>query len=193
MNTPAHLLAGAALFGRGSRGAMTAAVAGSLLPDLPMFGFYAWQKLVLALPERTIWTETYFHPDWQALFDVFNSVPIAAIGLAVAWVTGRPLARTFFAAVLLHCALDLPLHYDDGHRHFFPLLSWRFESPVSYWDPRRLGHIGAGIELACVMASALSLAWHTEHRTWRIALATIALLYATGYVALYVLGGAASF
>jgi hypothetical protein len=193
VNTPAHILAGAALFGRGSRGAMTAAVAGSLLPDLPMFGFYLWQKLVLSTPDRTIWSETYFDPGWQAFFDLFNSVPIAALGLGLAWFMRRPVAKAFFAAVLLHCALDLPLHYDDGHRHFFPLLSWRFESPVSYWDPRRLGHIGAGIELASVIASAAALSWHTEHRAWRIAFAVLSALYAAGYLMLYVFGGAARF
>jgi hypothetical protein len=193
MNTPAHLLAGAALLGRRSPAAMTAAVVGSLLPDLPIFLFYAWQKIVLATPERTIWAETYFDPGWQALFDSFNSVPLAALGFGIAWATRRGTVQVFFAAILLHCALDLPLHHDDGHRHFFPLLSWRFESPVSYWDPRRLGQVGAAIELACVVTSAVVLGRDTKHRRWRIALAVFASLYVGAYLALYVFGGAAAF
>jgi len=35
----------------------------------------------------------------------------------------------------LHALFDFPLHHDDGHRHFWPFSEFRFDSPVSYWDP----------------------------------------------------------
>lgn len=194
MNTPAHLLVGAALLGRnGSGRALAPVLAGSLLPDLPIFLFYAWQKLALATPERTIWGETYFEPGWQAFFDLFNSVPIAAAGLALAWIARREAPRLFFAAMLLHFALDLPLHYDDGHRHLFPLSSWRFESPVSYWDPARLGNVGAALELACVAAASLALARRTRRASLRVALAGLVALHTAVYAAFYVVGTVPTF
>jgi len=51
----------------------------------------------------------------------------------------------------------LPVHHDDGHRHFFPLSDWRFESPVSYWDPAHYGHIFLWIELLLVAAGTVWL------------------------------------
>lgn len=51
-------------------------------------------------------------------------------------------ARLFWFGLscLLHTAIDIPLHYDDGPLLFFPL-EWetRFYSPLSYWDPARYG------------------------------------------------------
>ena len=85
MNTPAHAILGLAALGRGRRPDWNWPILlGSLAPDLPMFGFYLWQRLVLGQPERRIWEAEYFRADWQLFFDLFNSAPAAMLGL------GRP-------------------------------------------------------------------------------------------------------
>lgn len=50
----------------------------------------------------------------------------------------------------VHVAGDLPLHHDDAHRHLFPFSDWRFESPVSYWDPAHYGGYVAALETLLV-------------------------------------------
>ena len=113
-----------------------------------MFAFYAIEKLINGSSEREIWTTRYFLPGWQDFFDLFNSMPFIAIGMLVAWRLGMMGWLVFFASMLLHVLCDLPLHHDDGHRHFWPLLDWRFESPVSYWDANHYGRPAAIAELA---------------------------------------------
>lgn len=142
------------------------AVIGALLPDAPMFVFYAVEKLVLGSSEREIWSTRYFSSGWQDFFDLFNSVPIVAIGLIVAWKTNHRAWFVLFLSMLLHIACDLPLHHDDGHRHFWPLSDWRFESPVSYWDANHFGRPAAIAELVLFVACYV---WSmAKHRALKI-------------------------
>ncbi len=124
------------------------AVVGALLPDAPMFVFYAVEKLAIGSSEKEIWSTRYFLDAWQDFFDLFNSLPIVLACLWICWRSGRVGWSILFASMLLHIVADLPLHHDDGHRHFWPLSEWRFESPVSYWDPKHHGIYAAGVELA---------------------------------------------
>ncbi len=167
MNTPAHVIVGALVVGRGRLAeAWGPITAGSLLPDLPMFGFYLHQRLVAGHPERVIWSERYFDASWQAFFDVFNSLPLIAVGLAIAAWLGRERWLAFFAAMAVHALLDLPVHREDAHGHFFPLTDWRFMSPVSYWDPAHYGTFVLAIETLAVVAGAIVL-MRREPRGWR--------------------------
>jgi hypothetical protein len=80
MNTPAHLAASLAVWNKENHWSNAFAVAfGAVLPDLPMFGFYIYQKAI-GSSERLIWTELYFKEHWQYIFDIFNSLPLA-VGL----------------------------------------------------------------------------------------------------------------
>lgn len=180
MNTPAHVVLNALALGharwRPHWGAITA---GALLPDLPMFGFYLYQRVWLGTAERAIWSARYFDPDWQTFFDVFNSLPLIALGALVAWRARANTALVFFASMALHCLTDLPLHREDAHRHFFPLSSWRFESPVSYWDPAHHGLVFASLEALLVLVGGLALARFAPPRAWRV----IGLVTAGLYVA----------
>lgn len=191
MNTPAHAIINLALLGRGGaepgRRFDGWILAGSVLPDIPMFGFYLWQRLVAGETGSRIWGEIYFESDWQTLFDLFNSIPLAGLGCWVAWRLGHRGVAWLFASVALHCAIDFSLHHDDAHRHFLPLSGWRFESPVSYWDPAHRGSIGALIEAAAVAIGSVVLFRRTSLRRWRIFLVVLTLMYSAGYVALYVL------
>jgi len=186
VNTPGHAVVNLALLGRKERPELAPAIlAGAILPDLAIVAFYLWQRFVEHLPERTIWQVAYFQSAWQPVIDLLHSLPLAALGYAAARLLASAQGRAFFASLLLHSLADLPLHHEDAHRHFFPLSDWRFASPLSYWDPRHHGGVGAAAELLLVaIASAVLWRRHPGARA-RTAVAAVLGLYVVGYAALY--------
>lgn len=177
MNTPAHVAASVLVWrGESEWTAASAVTLGALLPDLPMFGFYAYQRLAAGRSEREIWSTLYFQDDWQTLFDVFNSIPLAAVAIVLCRWCGFRWGMLCSASALFHMLCDLPLHNDDAHRHFLPLTNWRYASPISYWDPRYFGHIFMWIELAFAFGSCIFVSVAGQHWPMRIvALATLAV------------------
>lgn len=177
MNTPAHIVASAVFLGRERwQRAWGPITLGALLPDLPMFGFYVVQRL-RGTPEAVIWDDRYFDADWQYFFDLFNSFPLLALAGFVAWRAGATRALALVASMALHCLFDLALHHDDAHGHFEPLTSWRFASPLSYWDPAHYGRIVAALEVAGTLAGAFVL--FRRGGAWR----GVGLVCAGGYAA----------
>lgn len=166
LNTPAHAIVNLLILGRkGHPKTAAPIVIGSLLPDVPMVLFYVYHKTLHGTPEPRIWGELYFDAVWQAFFDVFNSIPLILLGLAVAWRLRAMRWSAFFAAMGLHALFDLPLHHDDAHRHLFPLSDWRFLSPVSYWDSAHYGDVVGACEILIVVVGSVLLwrrysAWH---------------------------------
>jgi len=163
--------------------------AGALLPDVPMLLFYIWERGMLGASERHIWSRAYFDPAWQHSFDAFNSAPIfALVGLA-AWAARRSGPAWLCASGLLHVLGDAFVHREDGHRHLWPVSSWRFETPVSYWDPAHHGAWGAGLETLLVFGSTLAL-WPAAPRAGRVALAVLCVASGSAWIAFYALGWA---
>lgn len=177
MNTPTHLILNAVLIEKGSGPEGSSSrwlpvTVGALLPDLPMFGFYLFQRLLRGESERRIWSELYFEPGWQAVFDSFNSFPLIALGAFVAWKLGRTAWLVLFASMALHCLFDLPVHREDAHAHFFPLSNWHFVSPISYWNPEHSGLTFTLVEIGVLLLGGAwlmrrSVAWR------RVAIATL--------------------
>ncbi|MEN8161671.1 MAG: zinc dependent phospholipase C family protein [Myxococcota bacterium] len=175
MNTPAHVALNALLLGRGRFEAHWGAItAGSLLPDLPMVGFYLLERVGRGTPEQAIWGQLYFDPGWQSFFDAFNSLPLIAVAGLFAWRAGATGALAFLLGMGLHCLADLPLHREDAHAHFWPLTSWRFLSPVSYWDPAHGGLAFLGAELALLVAAPFVLR-RRSHAWGRVGWITLAV------------------
>ncbi len=131
-----------------------------MLPDLLMVVFYGYQK-ILGVSEQTIWNEKYFLTEWQHSFDLFNSIPILTLLAIVSWKTRKQVWFMVFTSMVIHCLLDLPVHHDDGHRHFFPLSDFRFQSPISYWDPNPYGGIVSILEILLVLIGVAYL-WRAE-------------------------------
>ncbi len=178
MNTPSHLVLNLCVLGqRKSATAVVPIAVGAALPDAPMFFFYGVEKLWLGVPEQVIWSSRYFDPAWQDFFDVFNSLPIMAVGLGIAFLARQRWWALLFASMVLHVLLDLPLHHQDAHRHFFPLSDWRFASPVSYWNPAHYGYLMAPLEALASLAGCVLLWRRYPGRGARVALAGLALLY----------------
>jgi hypothetical protein len=179
MNTPAHIVVNLlALDRKESPGRSAPVFWGSVIPDAPMVLFYTIEKLVHGLSEKEIWTRAYFDAGWQTFFDLFNSIPIAVLLLAVGRRFRNRWAVWVSASVLLHIALDLPFHHDDAHGHFFPLSDWRFQSPVSYWNPEYYGVWMAAFETTIVLAGSVILFRRSATRLGKAAVAFLPCVYA---------------
>ncbi len=142
-----------------------------------MFLFYAIEK-ARGVAESVIWGERYFDAGWQTFFDLFNSLPLIGLGAVVAWRLGTARWLALLLSMGLHCLFDLPLHRDDAHRHFFPLSDWRFESPVSYWDPSSGGYFVSLAEIALVLVGSVVLWRRLPRAGHRWLVAGVAVLYA---------------
>ncbi|WP_298847295.1 cobalamin biosynthesis protein CobQ [uncultured Ruegeria sp.] len=135
MNTPAHLLIGAAAFARPPQGRILwAALAGALLPDLSLYLMAGVSLFVLGIPEQVVFGQLYFSPAWQTVFAIDNSFILWGLAFLLAVWRGWCVLAVGAAAGLLHLATDFLLHAGDGRPQFWPLSNWVFYSPVSYWD-----------------------------------------------------------
>ncbi|MFC6637418.1 cobalamin biosynthesis protein CobQ [Sulfitobacter sediminilitoris] len=138
MNTPVPLLLGAAALAKGGdRKLIWAALVGALLPDLSLYLLAGTALYVLNIPAQIVFDQLYFSELWQTVFAVDNSFLVWGILLGFAIWQRIDWAIVLTGAALLHLTLDFPLHHDDGRPHFWPITSWVFESPVSYWDRSR--------------------------------------------------------
>lgn len=177
MNTPTHVVLNALVLGHGRwRPQWLAITGGALVPDLPMVVFYLVERVALGTPERAIWSTRYFDPGWQMFIDVFNSLPLIGLGAFMAWRVRASAWCVFFASMAVHCAVDFLVHREDAHAHFFPVSSWRFVSPVSYWDPRHYGSFVGVVELLLVFGGVVVLMTYYSHRSWRV-IAGLVLLF----------------
>ena len=129
---------------------------GAVLPDLPMFIFFAVETFIRKTPQREIWDSRYFMEAWQTFFDIFNAVPLILIVLGIGYYLLHSDRIVIFAwSMLLHCGFDFITHHDDGHHHFFPLSDFVFESPISYWDDEHYAGIVAPIERSPLFPSVM--------------------------------------
>lgn len=175
MNTPAHLVFGAAAFARPHLPRTTlAALAGSFTPDLSLYALVGVSIWGLGIQPETVFRDLYYSPAWQQVFAVDNSFVLWGFAFALALRARAAPAIAFCGAALLHLAFDFPLHTHDARMHFWPLTGWRFESPVSYWDGRAHARIAEPLVLVAVTALGL-LIW-VRFKTWAMRGATAALV-----------------
>lgn len=166
MNTPTHLIVAAAILAQpGAKRRNLVVAAGALAPDLSIYIFFVWAQLFTDATMHQVWGELYWTEPWQTFGAISNSLPIALLLLGIGLWRRLPLFVVFAAALFVHAGLDFPLHADDAHRHFWPLSSWRFHSPVSYWDQGANGTIGGLIELLTLSAASFVL-WRRFPSRW---------------------------
>ena len=166
MNTPAHLLIGAAAFGKKDRkGTTAAAFFGALAPDLSLYLMVSVSIWIMNIPAERVFRDLYYSDAWQAVFAVDNSFILWGIGLATALWLKSARGVAFAAAGFLHLALDFPLHTHDARMHFWPVSSWVFESPVSYWDSRAHANVVGPIEVMLSLVAVVVL-WRRFRALW---------------------------
>ncbi|WP_170387452.1 cobalamin biosynthesis protein CobQ [Ruegeria atlantica] len=158
MNTPSHLLIGAAAFARPARGAILwAAMLGSLLPDLSLFVMVGVSLFILRIPPQVVFDELYFSPAWQTVFAIDNSFILWGLALALGLWRGWRFLTVAASAGLLHLALDFAVHADDGRPQFWPLSDWVFHSPVSYWNSTHHALLVMPVSVAICVGSYVML------------------------------------
>lgn len=191
MNTPTHLIFGAAAFGKPGAPLITAAaLAGAFLPDFSLYAMAGWHLFVLGTSPRIVFDELYFSDLWQAVFAVDNSFILWGLLFAVALMFKTRWLIALAGAGLLHLALDFPLHHDDARRHFWPVSDWVFVSPYSYWDRAHHGGTIATIEIviSLVLLAVLWRRFHAKLARAAIAIATLIQL-APGLIWIFVFDG----
>ena len=165
---------------RRGREAPISLVLGSFLPDVPLILLTAWYAIRLRIegdpavrlfgPE---YDALYFgDPLWISSHNLMHAPLLIAAGLLL----GRRLgARSGFWRSLywfavgcgIHSFVDILTHYHDGPLLLFPFdFSLRFDSPVSYWDPRHYGWIAMPVEHALDLAAACALLRPRVARLW---------------------------
>lgn len=170
MNTPSHMLIGAALFAQPLVPAsLVAALAGGLVPDLPMFAMVLWSTRIAGVPEHEVFSQLFFSENWQAVFAVDHSFLVWGTLLGLAIWRQHVILRCFAGAGLLHALADFLTHHDDARRQFWPVSDWVFRSPVSYWDARFYGNAFGMIEVGLAVTLIVLLCWRLQ-RWWERAL-----------------------
>ena len=184
MNTPAHILVALAALSRPASPRQNLAVAaGAFVPDLSIYVFFFWATGFTDFSMQQIWREVYWTEPWQTLGAISNSVPLALVLLGLSLWKRSAVATAFSLALLVHFALDFPLHADDAHRHFWPLSDWRFASPISYWDGDHHGKLGAGLEYVATLIASVFI-WRRFQSKWvRIAIGVLALVQGAAFLA----------
>ncbi|NOD35937.1 MULTISPECIES: cobalamin biosynthesis protein CobQ [unclassified Ruegeria] len=166
MNTPAHLLIGAAAFARPPQGRiLLAALLGAVLPDLSLYLMAAVSLFVLGIPEQVVFGQLYYSQAWQTVFAIDNSFIIWGCALLLAVWRRWHFVAVGAAAGLLHLATDFFLHAGDGRQQFWPLSDWVFHSPVSYWDSSHHALWVAPVSAAVCLAAYVVL-WQRGLPVW---------------------------
>ena len=152
MNSPSHFLMTKALRQALPRIPMvrSAVLLGSVAPDVAfylltlssLFYFQTVMKWPFNERARYICGTLYFEdPVWIAGHNLLHSLVSLLFGLGVArslknpWSPFSHWMHWFLMSCLLHSLVDVMTHHDDGPVLFWPLSwSFRFYSPISYWD-----------------------------------------------------------
>ncbi len=160
MQTPTHAILALALLAKnGDPKRNRTILLGALIPDVFIYICWIWLT-THGVSQETIWNEIYFQSSIQFWSGLSNSVPIyvalALLGYMQRKTKWGLLLLVFALAALTHMATDFPLHAEDAHQHFWPLTTWKFHSPLSYWDTNHYGRIIGGLEtllaLGCISA-----------------------------------------
>ena len=165
VNTPAHLILGAAAFSSPNRKrSFWAAILGALAPDVSLYLMASVSIFVMGISPGVVFRDYYYSDAWQSVFAVDNSFVLWGVIWVVVFLLRRPLALVFASAALLHLALDFPFHTHDARQHFWPISNWVFESSISYWD--RHAHAGIVGTFEVALSVALSIFLLARFRSW---------------------------
>jgi len=133
--------------------------------------------VIAQTPGDQIWDIEYFKEPWTTIGSVSNSFPVWITILVFGFLLKQKLniAGTLISIVglsgLAHVILDFFTHADDAHQHFWPISSWRFESPFSYWDVDHNAAFILPIEGLIVLLSSYLLWKRTSVKFYKVLLA----------------------
>ncbi len=181
MNTQSHALMGAVLFGKKLSPRAWAGFLGGLTPDLPML-LIVFTLMATGVPPHRIFEELYWQDWWQICNAIGHSFLLWAalliLGLVLRAKSDRwMLLAIYSASALLHSIVDFLVHREDAHMSFWPLLRYKFISPVSYYDRAHYGGPFSLFEAALGGLMVVILMRRFQHRWVRIGLAVLLVPY----------------
>lgn len=161
MMTTSHIIYNLAILGKkNSKKIYWAIGLGALFPDTVTILFFFVTSVIQQLPHETIWRDLYFNSYWNNIFNLTHSFWLLPLFISIALYHKNKHAVYFFGSALIHSAMDFLVHAEDAYAHFFPLSLWRFNSPISYWNPAYHGeivsifeHIFVGIALFLLLSN----------------------------------------
>lgn len=171
MRTFSHALIALAAANRVKRSSLLAFAAGSVLPDLPLLTLTG-----VSLLSGPSWAEgmTRMHdayetsPLWIGLHNAPHSLVVYGVATLVAMLLKPSFVKNLLllaiAGAALHTVIDVFTHAGDGPRFLYPFSSFRFQSPVSYWDPAYFGRAFTIFEYSL---DTLILIYLLTIRLWR--------------------------
>lgn len=139
--------------------------AGAALPDVPTLAKAArlfWFRRGSVTKEEFLEALDYFkEPTGKVDLTVHSLVPVGSL-LALYKVLGlkhqdpRGALLSFLLGWAGHNVLDFPTHAEDARPPFWPLSSWRWKSPISYWDRKFYALPCILVEHAAILALVLA-------------------------------------
>ncbi|NOZ31734.1 MAG: hypothetical protein GXP01_01380 [Alphaproteobacteria bacterium] len=201
MMTSTHILIGAVVTTRPGQTRLQIAAGwfGGLFPDISMFVMVAVSRLPGVGPVN-LWVKPdgwYWNEPWRTFDISINSIPafIVILGLAVwLWRRGGRMAGYGFAlfafsvSALLHMTVDFLTHASDARPNFWPLSSWIFNSPVSYYEDAYFGAIMRPLDLILGLGLAVFLIWRFRSLIIRVPAVLLAAA-PVGIWAIFLAGG----
>lgn len=172
-----HVIYNVTLLGKKKkRPLIIAVIAGSFAPDIATAVFFLYHRLLLGTPSELIWKDNYSGSFFSDAAGWLHSLPIIATLLAFFWWRRQHTAKYFFLSWFLHIAADFFVHHSDAHMQLLPFSTWRFASPVSYWEPAYSGTLIGVFEITFSLF-CLGILWG-RYSSWkaRTALVVVAVL-----------------
>ena len=84
MTTQSHVILNIALLSKRRKPYLHSyAFLGAVIPDVPIFIFFAVETFILQTSQRELWSSRYFMEAWQNFFDIFNAIPLILIVLGI--------------------------------------------------------------------------------------------------------------
>jgi hypothetical protein len=170
MQTPSHLLITAVINKKYRKPfpiprQTTALLFGAVLPDIPFFlltvvyeVYYRWVGTLPvegSIMEYLHLTLFFTDPIWIISHNFFHSLIINLLLIFVGYLAFRARLRwgafLFWLAIStqFHTIIDIFTHRSDGPLIFFPLnWTYRFPSPISYWEVGYYGRIFLVFEIS---------------------------------------------
>lgn len=135
------------------------AVAGSAFPDALYYLAVPAIAARRGLSYRQAQTEVYRVPALKRMVDAIHAFPVLAVVALVAALCYPPMLM-FCLGWFSHLAIDFVTHGKGCHPHFWPLVPWKFESPISFYEEDRFGRQFMVVEHG-LMAFLLAYWWKT--------------------------------
>jgi len=167
VETYAHAFYTWAIAKHGLKAGRAAGIAGAIggaLPDLPSIAaaaYYIGPRFLTggwsSMDSEEVLDAIYFTGPFGATGSALHSLvpPALLLALYAALRLGRRDRRGVLLWLLIgwagHTVVDFLTHAEDTRPLFWPISSWEWSSPVSYWDPDHYGQIFFAVNHAVLL------------------------------------------